>query len=50
MYWKDDIELTLFRAASLSGKYLCVAQDITRKKEYKNPVIECCSINQEALN
>lgn len=29
--WEDHTELTLFRAVSFPGKYLCVAQDIAGK-------------------
>lgn len=48
---EDGAELICFRAVSLSGKHLCIAQDIARKKEeYKDPFVECCCVNQEALN
>lgn len=49
--WEDHRELTIFKAVLLSGNYLCVAQVISRKREdYEEPLVECLSVIQEALN
>jgi len=42
--WEDHRELTIFKAVFLSRNYLCVAQDVSRKREeYEEPFMECCS-------